>query len=74
MRNASVAIIGLNGMTTEIIKNLVLVGVGTLLLIDDQIVNESHLGSEFFLRNESIGNPVALYIRSIRGFQAGCRS
>ncbi|KAJ3384093.1 SUMO-activating enzyme subunit 1 [Lobulomyces angularis] len=54
-RNAKILIIGLSGLSTEVIKNLVLSGVGSLTLADHRNVVEEDLGSQFFLPKSDIG-------------------
>jgi ubiquitin-like 1-activating enzyme E1 A len=45
MRSAHVAVVTLTGTATEIIKNIVLAGVGRLTVIDDEMVLEEDLGA-----------------------------
>lgn len=52
MRTSSVLILTLRGIAAEITKNIVLAGVGTVCLLDDKIVEEGDLGSNFFLRED----------------------
>lgn len=60
MRTSSVLILTLRGIAAEITKNIVLAGVGTVCLLDDKDVDESDLGSNFFLREEDLGLKVSL--------------
>ncbi|MCJ1307547.1 hypothetical protein MMC25_001193 [Agyrium rufum] len=44
-----------NGLGTEIAKNLVLAGIGSLTIQDDLTVTEEDLASQFFISEENIG-------------------
>jgi len=55
MRNASILIVRLKGVATEAIKNIVLAGIGKLVIVDDQDVSEEDLGAGFFFRDEDVG-------------------
>ena len=52
MRNATIMVVRLKGVATETIKNIVLAGIGKLIVVDDAIVSEEDLGAGFFLRQE----------------------
>lgn len=52
MRSSTVLIISLRGVSHEIIKNLVLAGIGKLIVMDDGLVSEEDLGSGFLFREE----------------------
>jgi len=55
MRNATVVVINLKGLATEIIKNIVLAGIGKLIVVDQDIVAEEDLGAGFFFTEEEVG-------------------
>ncbi|PAV16890.1 sumo-activating enzyme subunit 1 [Pyrrhoderma noxium] len=55
MRNATIMIVRLRGTATEVIKNIVLSGIGKLIIVDDKEVKEEDLGAGFFFRDEDIG-------------------
>ena len=59
MMGSSVLIIGLNGLGVEVAKNVVLGGVKSVTLHDNQPVAIADLGSQFFLREADIGKPRA---------------
>jgi ubiquitin-like 1-activating enzyme E1 A len=59
MRNASVLIINFKGLTTEVTKNLVLSGIGSLTILEEGVVDEEDLLSGFFWRNEEVGKKVS---------------
>ena len=52
---AHIALFGASGTGCEILKNLVLPGVGKFTVIDDQRVAESDLGINFFLDESCVG-------------------
>jgi len=55
MRNATILVVRLRGTSTETIKNIVLAGIGKLILIDGGDVGEEDLGAGFFFRDEDVG-------------------
>ncbi|KAJ3185133.1 E1 ubiquitin-activating protein aos1 [Geranomyces variabilis] len=59
MRHSKILVIGVTGLSNEICKNLVLSGVGGLTVISSDIVEESDLSVQFFLRETDIGTNLA---------------
>ncbi|KAJ3053764.1 hypothetical protein HK097_003449 [Rhizophlyctis rosea] len=59
MRNAKVLIAGVNGLTNEICKNIVLAGVGMVTVIDPGMAKAEDLGAQFFLREDDIAKSKA---------------
>ncbi|KAI0835569.1 hypothetical protein F5Y06DRAFT_121936 [Hypoxylon sp. FL0890] len=55
IQSANIVIITMKALANEIAKNLVLAGIGSLTVVDDQIVTEADLGAQFFLTEEDIG-------------------
>ena len=55
MRHARILVSGCTGLSNEILKNIVLAGVGSVTIADSTTVTESDLGSQFFLRAADIG-------------------
>ncbi|KAI1393914.1 uncharacterized protein F4822DRAFT_386366 [Hypoxylon trugodes] len=55
IQSANIVLITMKALANEIAKNLVLAGIGSLTIIDDQIVTEADLGAQFFLSEENIG-------------------
>lgn len=55
IRSANILLIGLKGLGTEIAKNLVLAGVGTLTILDHEVVADHDLGTQFFVTQEQVG-------------------
>lgn len=69
MRNATILVMGLKGVATEAIKNIVLAGIGKLIMVDGEDVSEEDLGAGFFFRDEDVGSKVGfivLYSSSLR--------
>ena len=58
MRNATILVVRLKGTATEAIKNMVLAGIGKLIVVDSEEVTEEDLGAGFFFRDEDIGKKV----------------
>src|SRR4051812_7224863 len=55
MRNARVLLSSLGGILTEVCKNLVLAGVGSITIYDDAAVTPRDLGAQFFLEESDVG-------------------
>lgn len=60
MRSATILILSLRSLAHETIKNLVLAGIGRLIIMDDGFVTEEDLGGGFLFREEegAVGKPV----------------
>lgn len=58
MRNATILVVRLNGVATETIKNIVLAGIGKLVVVDSDVVSSEELGAGFFFRDEDVGKKV----------------
>ena len=68
MRNATILVVNLKGVATETIKNIVLAGIGKLVLVDDQYVSEEDLGAGFFVSDSDVGKKVSVVIVIRIGF------
>ncbi|KAF8158301.1 hypothetical protein B0H34DRAFT_708224 [Crassisporium funariophilum] len=55
LRNATILVVRLKGVATEAIKNMVLAGIGKLIIVDGENVSEEDLGAGFFFRDEDVG-------------------
>ncbi|KAJ3308355.1 hypothetical protein HDV04_003915 [Boothiomyces sp. JEL0838] len=55
MRNSKILVIGITGLSNEILKNIVLAGVGQVTLLDHSVVKDVDLGVQFLLRKEDLG-------------------
>lgn len=58
MRNATILVVRLRGVATEAIKNMVLAGIGRIILVDGDEVLGEDLGAGFFFRDEDVGKNV----------------
>lgn len=55
IRGANILLIGMKALGNEIAKNLVLAGIGSLTIIDHEVVTEDDLCSQFLVTEEDIG-------------------
>ncbi|KAG8532108.1 uncharacterized protein KY384_003745 [Bacidia gigantensis] len=55
LRNAKILLITVRALSNEIAKNLVLAGIGSLTVQDDQTVKDEDLGAQFFVSEEDVG-------------------
>ncbi|KAL7747677.1 E1 ubiquitin-activating protein aos1 [Sorochytrium milnesiophthora] len=55
IRDASVLVLGFNGLACEAVKNMVLAGVGSVTLVDDTLLSEADLGCNFFVSSTDVG-------------------
>ena len=55
LRTANILLINFKGLANEIAKNLVLAGVGSLTILEDQVVTEDDLGAQFFISEQHLG-------------------
>jgi ubiquitin-like 1-activating enzyme E1 A len=55
IRNANILLISMKALANEIAKNLVLAGIGSLTVVDHEVVTESDLGAEFFISEADVG-------------------
>jgi ubiquitin-like 1-activating enzyme E1 A len=58
MRKAHVLLITIRALGNEIAKNLVLAGIGSLTIMDSNVVTETDVASQFFIAGEDIGKNV----------------
>ncbi|KAF6028352.1 SAE1 [Bugula neritina] len=59
MRASDVLVIGVNGLTGEVMKNIVLAGINSLTILDDAEVTEDHLSAMFVVSSDHLGKKVA---------------
>ncbi|CAO1604016.1 MAG: hypothetical protein LQ349_000339 [Xanthoria aureola] len=55
LRSANILLIGMKALANEIAKNLVLAGIGALTILDDELITEDDLGSQFFISELHVG-------------------
>lgn len=58
LRTASVLVITMRALANEVVKNLVLAGIGSVTILDDHLVTEDDLGSQFLISDQHIGTNV----------------
>lgn len=69
LRTSNILLINIKALANEIAKNLVLAGIGSLTIIDNEVVRDDDLGSQFFVSEEQIGfNVLVLELRSFISF------
>src|SRR5580698_5481111 len=59
LQDARVLVVGAGALGNEIVKNLVLVGVGTIVVVDMDTIENSNLSRCVFFRPEDEGRPKA---------------
>jgi len=60
MRSANILLISVKALGTEIAKNLILNGIGSLTIVDSEQVTEDDLGAQYFVRGEDVGRNVSI--------------
>lgn len=55
MRQAHVAVVSFTGVAEEIVKNIVLAGIGALTIVDAQNVEPEDLSASLFFRPDDVG-------------------
>ena len=58
LRAGKVLVLGMNATSAEIVKNIVLAGIGSVALLDRERVQESDLCANFLLTAEDLGKNV----------------
>ena len=60
LQNARVLVVGAGALGNEVLKNLALVGLGTIYLVDYDRIDHSNLSRSVFFRGDDAGKPKAL--------------
>lgn len=55
LRSAKILLIGMKALANEIAKNLVLAGIGSLTILDHELVSEDDVSAQFFISEDHIG-------------------
>ena len=55
MGKAKVLVIGFKGLAAEVVKNIVLAGVGSVTILENEKVKVVDIGANFFLSKEDVG-------------------
>lgn len=72
LRNSRILVVGMNGINCEVLKNLTLIGIGHVTLVDSSIVQEKDLN--LFLSTNDIGSFVCSLIKiNIINLESGYR-
>ena len=58
MRKANILLITMKALGNEVAKNLVLAGIGSLTVLDPDVVTQSDVATQFFVTEEDIGKNV----------------
>lgn len=58
LRVTKMLLVGLGGLGAEVCKNIVLAGIKSITLMDDQIVTEADFFSQFLITREDVGKNV----------------
>jgi ubiquitin-like 1-activating enzyme E1 A len=58
IRTAKILLIQIKALGTEVAKNLVLAGIGSLTIVDTDVVTEEDLAAQFFLSQVDVGKNV----------------
>ena len=61
IRTANILLVSIKALANEVAKNLVLAGIGSLTIIDNEAVTEDDLGSQFFVSEADVGKSVSLH-------------
>ncbi|KAJ2601815.1 NEDD8-activating enzyme E1 regulatory subunit [Coemansia sp. RSA 1804] len=59
LENSCVCVLGSSALASEALKNLVLPGIGAIVVIDDARVDEQDIKTNFFVRSDDTGKPRA---------------
>lgn len=59
LRSANILLITFKALANEIAKNLVLAGIGSLTILDHEVVTETDLCAQFFVSEEHVGQNVS---------------
>lgn len=59
--------IGSSHLSAQILKNLVLPGIGRFIIVDDPNVKQEDLGNNFFLEKNSLGKSRAVEVARLVG-------
>ena len=57
-------LISAKALANEVAKTLVLAGIGSLTIVDHELVTENDLGAQFFVSEEQVGQNVTLSIQA----------
>ncbi|KAF2652347.1 hypothetical protein K491DRAFT_695667 [Lophiostoma macrostomum CBS 122681] len=55
IRKANILLVSIRALASEVAKNLVLAGIGSITLADHEVVTEDDLGAQFFISEADVG-------------------
>ncbi|KAF2457237.1 hypothetical protein BDY21DRAFT_345312 [Lineolata rhizophorae] len=55
IRTANILLVSIKALASEVAKNLVLAGIGSLTIVDPEHVTEDDLGAQFFVTEDDVG-------------------
>ena len=58
LRSANILLVTIKALANEVAKNLVLAGIGSLTIVDHEVVKEEDLGAQFFISSDHVGQNV----------------
>ena len=58
MRESRILLVGLKGLHSEVCKNLVLAGVNSVTILENETVSAADLGAHLFLTEDALGKNV----------------
>jgi molybdopterin/thiamine biosynthesis adenylyltransferase len=61
IRTANILLVSIKALATEVAKNLVLAGIGSITLADHEVVTEEDLGAQFFISAADVGKNVSCF-------------
>ena len=64
LESSHIALINVSATGCEVLKNLILPGIGKYTIIDDRVVTQEHLSSNFFLKLKDLGKKLALCVKT----------
>lgn len=64
LSSSKICVIGSTGLSSEILKNLVLPGIGFFTIIDDKLITEHDLGNNFFVDSNTLSQPRSEIVKS----------
>ncbi|KAJ1539624.1 NEDD8-activating enzyme E1 regulatory subunit, partial [Nowakowskiella sp. JEL0078] len=65
LEQTSLCLINANPVGSELLKNLVLPGIGSFTIVDGKVVEPADLGNNFFITLDSIGQPRAKVVSDL---------
>ena len=58
MRESKILVVGLDGAGSELLKNLVLAGLGNITIMEDRIVDQNIIDTHFYVTDKDLNTKV----------------